>query len=267
MSISNKALVAFFFLLSAGCASRGDVDVMQHDLDELKTRYFNLEKDFNGLKSETLKDYQTEFDSLRKGTADLQASLESAKVDMQVLAGKVDDANIQAKKPEEDIKLLKDDLDRRFTALESRLETLEKNIDSQKKADDSSGKQDDNSPDTLYRQGVEQIKAGNTREAREILTDFTEKYPKHDLTANAHYWIGESYYIEKSYDQAILEFEKVIKNYPDRGKVPASLFKQGMAFKAIGDKKSCKYILNKLIEKYPKSAEAASAKAKLKAIK
>ena len=267
MSIANKAHVVFIFLLLTGCASRGDVDVIQHDVDELKTRYFNLEKDFGGLKSETLNSYKTEIESLRKGTADLQASLDSAKVDMQVLAGKVDDANIQAKKPVEDISLLKEDLDRRLTALEARVDALEKNGDNQKKPDDSTGKHGDGSPETLFKQGVEQIKAGNTQNARELLTKLTEKYPKNDLNANAHYWIGETHYTEKSYDQAILEFEKVIKSYPDKGKVPAAMLKQGMSFKAIGDPKSGKYVLNKLIEKYPKSTEAASARSKLKEMK
>jgi tol-pal system protein YbgF len=275
MPISNRAYFLISLFLLAGCASRGDVDVMQHDIDELKTRYFSMEKDFSGLKSETkegieksLKDYQKEIESLRKGTADIQASLESAKVDMQVLAGKVDDASIQAKKPADDISLLKEDFDRRFTALETRVGALEKAIDQQqKKGGEAPAKQSDTSAETMYQQGVDLVKNGDTQKARETLTTFIEKYPKHDLAANAHYWIGETYYTEKSYDQAILEFEKVIKNYPDKEKVPAAMLKQGMAFKAIGDKKSGSYVLNKLIEKFPKTAEAASAKAKLKDMK
>ena len=274
MGIANKGYFALILLVLAGCASRGDVEVMQHDVDELKTRYFNMEKDFSGLKSETregieqtIKGYQKEIESLRKGTADLQASLESAKVDMQVLSGKVDDTSLQAKKPTEEITLLKEDLDRRLTALETRVGALEKNSDEQKKTGEAPAKQGEISPDALYQQGIDLIKGGNSQKAREVLTKFIDKYPNNELAANAHYWIGETHYTEKSYDQAILEFEKVIKNYPDKGKVPAAMLKQGMAFKAIGDPKSGKYVLNKLIEKYPKSSEAASAKSKLKEMK
>jgi tol-pal system protein YbgF len=275
MRIARRAYFLLTLLLLAGCASTGDVEVMQHDIDELKSRYFNMEKDFSGLKSETregmeksLKDYRNEIDSLRKGSADIQASLESAKVDMQVLAGKVDDASIQAKKPADDISLLKEDLDRRFTALETRVGALEKAIDDQqKKGVDSSAKSAEVTPEEMYQQGVDLVKSASTQKAREVLNKFLEKNPNHELAANAHYWIGETYYTEKSYDQAILEFEKVIKNYPDKEKVPAAMLKQGMAFKAIGDKKSASYILNKLIEKFPKTAEASSARSKLKEMK
>jgi tol-pal system protein YbgF len=275
MCIARRTYFLFTLFLLSGCASKGDVEVMQHDIDELKSRYFNMEKEFSGLKSETregmeksLKDYQKEIDSLRKGSADIQASLESAKVDMQVLAGKVDDASIQAKKPADDISLLKEDLDRRFTALETRVGALEKAIDDQqKKGVDASAKSAEATPEEMYQQGVDLVKSASTQKAREVLNKFLEKNPNHELAANAHYWIGETYYTEKSYDQAILEFEKVIKNYPDKEKVPAAMLKQGMAFKAIGDKKSAGYILNKLIEKFPKTAEASSARSKLKDMK
>jgi tol-pal system protein YbgF len=271
MRITKICIPAAFLFVLAGCASKGDVDVMQHDLDELKTRYFGLEKDFGGLKNETrqgmdvtLKEYQKEIESLRKGTADLQASLDSAKVDMQVMAGKVDEATIQGKKPVEDISMFKEDLDRRLTALETRVNSLE---DQQKKSTDASAKQSDLSPEATYQQGLDAQKSGNPQKARELLTRFVEQNPKHELAANAHYWMGESYYSEKAYDQAVLEYEKVIKNYPGKEKVPAAMLKQALAFKGLGDNKSSKYVLNKLIEKYPHTPEAASAKAKLKQMK
>ena len=275
MRITSKGLAAVFLLLLAGCASKGDVEVMQHDLDELKTRYFTIEKDFNGLKSETregmdktLKAYQNEIELLRKGTADLQVSLDSAKVDMQVLAGKVDDATLQAKKPADDISLLKEDLDRRLTALEARVGNIEKNSeDQQKKMTEATAKQSELSPDLLYQQGLDSFKGGNTQRARELLTKFVDQHPNHELVANAHYWIGETYYTEKIYDQAILEFEKVIKNYPGKEKVPGAMLKQALAFKGLGDKKSARYVLGKLIENFPRSSEAGMAKAKLKEMK
>ena len=265
MRITNKCIpVAFLFVL-AGCASKGDVEVMQHDLDELKTRYFNMEKDLSGVKNETkqgmevtLKEDRKEIESLRKETADLQASLDSAKVDMQVMAGKVDEATLQGKKPVEDISMFKEDLDHRLTALEARVSSLE---DQQKKPSDVSANL---SPEAMYQQGVDAQKSGNQQKARELLTKFVEQNPKNELAANAHYWIGESYYSEKAYDQAVLEYEKVIKNYPGKEKVPAAMLKQALAFKGLGDNKSSKYVLNKLIEKYPHTPEAASAKAKLK---
>jgi tol-pal system protein YbgF len=111
------------------------------------------------------------------------------------------------------------------------------------------------------------IKGGNPQKARELFTKFLEQYPNNELASNAHYWLGEAYYTEKTYDQSILEFEKVIKNYPGKEKVPAAMLKQAMAFKALGDVTSAKYVLKKLQESYPRTEEAGLAKAKLKELK
>ncbi len=265
-----KQLLLFLLLtVLAGCATKGDFEVMQRDVDELKNRHLALEKDFSALKTETkegtdktLAEYRQEIQTVRKETADLQATLESAKVDMQVLAGKVEDATQSAKKPVEDITLLKEDVDRRLTALEARVSNLEKNSG----AADTTAKAE-LSPEALYQQGLNTFKAGNTQKARELLSRFIELYPHHELISNAHYWLGETYYTEKTYDQAVLEFEKVIKNYPGKEKVPAAMLKQAMAFKGLGDVKSARYVLNKLVESYPRSEEAGMARARLKEMK
>jgi len=275
MYVNKTGIAAFIFIVLTGCASKGDFEVMQRDMDELKNRHLSLEKDFGGLKNETregtdkaLKENQKEIETLHKEAADLQAALDSAKVDMQVLAGKVDDAMQTAKKPAEDISLLKEDLDRRLTALEGRTGKIEKNLDDfEKKSAEAAAKQAELSPEALYQQGLTTFKGGNSQKARELFAKFIEQYPNHELAANAHYWLGETYYTEKIYDQAVLEFEKVIKNYPGKEKAPAAMLKQAMAFKALGDVTSAKYVLNKLIESHPHSEEAGLAKAKLKELK
>ncbi len=276
MRLSKRLFSLLLFLLVlAGCVSKGDFEVMQRDMDELKNRHVALEKDFSDLKTltkegmeKTLGEYQKEIQSLHKETADLQATLESAKVDMQVLAGKVDDATQSAKKPAEDISLLKEDLDRRLTALETRVGNLEKSNDEmQKKLASPAADQIAPTPEALYQQGLSAFKAGNTQKARDLLSKFVEQYPHHELASNAQYWLGETYYTDKAYDQAVLEFEKVIKNYPGKEKVPAAMLKQAMAFKGLGDVKSARYVLHKLMESYPRSEEAALAKARLKEMK
>ena len=77
-------------------------------------------------------------------------------------------------------------------------------------------------------------------------------------------WIGESYYREKWFERAILEYQTVIEKYPKGNKVPAAMLKQGMALQKIGEKPSARLIFEELINKYPKASEAAIAKKKLK---
>jgi tol-pal system protein YbgF len=273
-------IVTLFSL--AGCVNQADLDSVRRDSEEMKNRIFTIEKSLGEVRSEVkegvekslagnrvrletlqkeVEGYQREIASVRKGGADLQATLENARVDMQLLTGKVDDLRIQAQRPADDVALLKEDTGKRLAQLEDRLVRLEQGLaEQQKKAADLPP-----TPENIYQQGLDALKVGETAKAREFLTRFLDQNPKHKLAANAHYWLGETYYSEKSFEQAILEFQEVIKNFPDKDKVPAAMLKQGMAFKEIGDPKSSVYIYKKLIEEFPKSEEAKVAREKMRA--
>ena len=281
MQRTRVALSFLVMLTFFGCASQAELDSVRRDTDEMKNRIFTIDKGLNEVRGEVkdgvekslagyrqslealqsdMAGYQKEMAAIRKGGADLQATLESARVDMQLLTGKVDDVRILAQKPADDVALLKEDLTRRLTALEERLAKMEKGLDEQQKK----AAQVEKTPEYLYQQGYEAMKGGDTVKARELFTNFLSLHPKHNLAANAHYWIGESYYSEKNFELAVLEFQEVIKNFPDKDKAPAAMLKQGMAFKELGDSKSATYILKKLVDDYPKSEEAKTAREKLK---
>jgi TolA-binding protein len=79
--------------------------------------------------------------------------------------------------------------------------------------------------------------------------------------------VGESYMSLKQYEQAILAFQRVIKDYPKGNKVPNAILRQAVAFYEINDKTSSKLLLKKLIKQFPKSNEAKIAEARLKEMK
>lgn len=119
----------------------------------------------------------------------------------------------------------------------------------------------------LYQSAKAAFDKGDFDSARQEFQSFLGKYPKSRNADNAQFWIGETYYREKWYEKAILEYQKVMENYPKGNKVPASLLKQGLAFLNYGDKANSRLILRELVSKYPKSNEANIAKQKLKEIK
>lgn len=281
MQRTRVVLTSILLLSMLGCASQQDLDTVRRDNDEIKNRLFTIEKGLSQVRGEVrdgvekslsgyrqnldalqkeMTGYQKDMAALRKGGADLQATLDSARVDMQLLTGKVDDVRLLAEKPANDMVLLKEDLNKRLAALDDRLSKLEKAV-----AEQQTQPKPAQTPEALYQQGQEAMKGGDPAKAREILSKFIELYPQHKLAANAHYWLGETYYSDKNYDQAIVEFQEVIKNFPNnREKVPAAMLKQGMAFKELGDSKSAAYVFKKLIEEYPKSEEAKIANNKLR---
>lgn len=115
----------------------------------------------------------------------------------------------------------------------------------------------------IYMAGYQALREGKTEEAREKFSSILSEYPENEYSDNARFWIGESYYKEENYPDAILSYEDLFKNNPDSDKVPGAMLKQGLAFYAIKDTKTGKIILEKLIEKYPGSEPAKVAGKKL----
>jgi len=271
-------LVCLVCLLTAlaGCATQGSLDNVRNDIDAVKTRLFSVEKDLGGVRdesksglSEVEKSYKNDMNAVRKLSADLQATIDSTKSDMRAMTGRIDDLALAVKKPAEDLSRYRTDADKRIVALEDRVVKLQSALDelNKKIADGLQKIEAPATPDALYMKGLDAYKAGDMNASRDIFIKFLEKYPEHDLAANAQYWIGETHFSEKSYEPAILAYQEVIKQYPKKEKVPAAMLKQAMAFKAIGDVKSAKYVLKKLVEGFPRSEEGKKGKELLKELK
>jgi len=259
-----------------GCASQSALDSTRYDVDEMRTRVITLEKNLGGIRNESreeidaiAKSLRSDVADVRKLSADIQATIDSTKTEMQAMNGKLDDMGLSLKKPTEDLVRYREDADKRIIALEDRIIRLQSTLDefTKKVAELAKAKEVPPTPDALYMKGLDTFKTGDMPAAREIFTRFLEQYPQHELAANAHYWVGETHYSEKSYEPAILAFQDVIKNFPTKDKVPAAMLKQAMAFNAINDTKSAKYVLKKLGETFPKSDEAIKAKELLKEIR
>lgn len=280
--IELKHLACLVILLSlSGCASQGALDNVRNDLDNVKSRMFTVERDLAAVREETRhsvieieKGFKSDVTAVRKMSADTMATIDSTKSEIRALNGKMDDIELAMKKPAEDLARYRDDADKRIIALEDRILKQQATLDdlakkftemqAQAKKAEAALPQP---PDALYMKGLESFKAGNMPAAREQFAKFLEQNPKHELAANAHFWIGETHYGEKSFEPAILEYQEVIKNYPGKEKVPAAMLKQAMAFNEIKDAKSAKYVLKKLVDGFPQSEEAKRGKVLLKEIK
>jgi tol-pal system protein YbgF len=119
----------------------------------------------------------------------------------------------------------------------------------------------------LYRDAYETFQKGDLEGARRKFEAFLKQYPNTELSDNAQFWIGETYYLKKDFEKAILEYEKAIAKYPEGDKIPAALFKQALAFLELGDKTNARSLLKRVIERYPPSDQAEMAKKKLETIK
>jgi tol-pal system protein YbgF len=134
-----------------------------------------------------------------------------------------------------------------------------------KEPEKTEGKKEAQKPDVkdVYMAAYQAYKDNRTVEAREKFSSLLKDYPDNEYTDNARFWIAESYYKDGNYEDAILAYEDVLKKNPKSDKVPSALLKQGMAFYELKDEKTGKIILEKLIQTYPDSEQAKTAKKKI----
>jgi len=104
---------------------------------------------------------------------------------------------------------------------------------------------------------------GNFDRAGIAFQHVVEDYPTTTVTADAHYWLGESFYYQHDYIQAIKAFEHMSNEYPTNAKIPASLLKLGQAAQQVGAVHMSKRSFRRVLEEFPSSEEAMLAKQKL----
>jgi tol-pal system protein YbgF len=72
--------------------------------------------------------------------------------------------------------------------------------------------------------------------AEQALRGFIQRYPNDPLAGNAQYWLGETYYVRKDYNNAAAVFAEGYQKYPKGGKAADNLLKLGMALGQLGQK-------------------------------
>jgi len=137
----------------------------------------------------------------------------------------------------------------------------EKAQEADKKTDEKNTPKED--VKDVYLAGYQAFKDGKTAEARTKLTSVLKDYPDNEYSDNARFWIAESYYKDRNYEDAILTYEELLKKNPKSDKVPGAMLKQGLSFYALKDEKTGNIILEKLIKQFPNSEQAKAAKKKI----
>jgi len=115
----------------------------------------------------------------------------------------------------------------------------------------------------VYNQAFDALKAGSYSVAITGFKDFLTNYPGSPLAENAQYWIGESYYGKKQFNEAIAEFDKVTLLFPKGDKVAGARFKKAMALLDLGQTDAGRVELQAIIKLYPRSNEAVLARQQL----
>ncbi|HCZ12688.1 MAG TPA: tol-pal system protein YbgF [Nitrospiraceae bacterium] len=270
-------------LFLAGCVTTEDMDQMKGDVFRLQRELAAQKKDTSEIKG-SLSDISKDITSLKEYSLSAMKESQSSLVtqasdiskEVQSLKGRFDENKYFMDKTIKDMLSERELQQAKIAKLENELKEIK--AGSEKKETPASqenrketeppetkeAKADDiNAPKKLYDEAHIDFKEKKYADARRKFEKFTKDFPKHELLPNAYFWAGEADHADKRYEDAILSYESFLKKYPKHEKAKGAMFKQALSFIEMGDKKTGKVLLEKVMEKYPNSREAELAEKKI----
>lgn len=261
---------------AAGCVSGSDIDGLHRHLSTVEKQVESVSKQSSS-KDEVAKLNETlgkQAQTLLRSNADLGTKFDDLTREMQTLAGKLEDANRRLAQLSQQIA----DTQARLSAAGSM--TLLPTPATAPQTPPLSGvapgpggaaaaspqRGGSITPSDLFAQATADYQRGRYDLARQGFEDYAEKFPRTDLSDDALYWAGECWSAQKKQREAIAAFDKLFRTYPQSDKAPAAHLKKGIAHLDLGEKAQGMVELNFVVNQFPGSDEAKSARQRLKSL-
>jgi tol-pal system protein YbgF len=119
-------------------------------------------------------------------------------------------------------------------------------------------------PDMLYNNALRDYNAGRYDLASQQFSDYMKYYATTELAGNAQFYLAEIEYRQGNFQKAVQDYDRVLEQFPGGNKAAASQLKKGYALLELGQKDAGIRELNSLMQRYPRSMEAAQARDRLK---
>jgi len=115
----------------------------------------------------------------------------------------------------------------------------------------------------LYRAAFDLLKQRRYQDAIRGFKELLTRYPNDEFADNARYWLGEANYVERNYQAALTQFQRVTADHPLSPKVPGALLKIGYIHDEQGDWQQARGALQGLLDGFPDTTEARLAESRL----
>jgi len=283
--IHTLLAIAVLALLLVGCASRGEIETMQRQLDYLERS------------SSQTQDQLLSLDSLFRQTVDKNVTYQA---DLKVALSEVlDQMNI--------ISSRLNDMERRMNDLSEKRgmsstqpiprtppQTAERPDNSGRKPETGTdpnkgsgigsidkppadnpytdsmavykgdGQQGQSSTPQIDKQKMfdnafDDLRAGNYELAKMGFEEYIKLFPETPITDDAQYWLAECFYGNGEYAKAIPHFEAVDKNYPESDKLAPALYKLGRSYEQVDQAARAIQVYDRIVKDFPNTFEAERA--------
>jgi tol-pal system protein YbgF len=219
--------------------------------------------------------------------ADFEIRLSRLEGELQTLTGKYEETVFGISQARERLDKLSSDLEYRLSEIEGKLNAAPVPTESQSAAPPAKGKGETAAatPPKAQAQPAQQqqataaakLPAGNAQEqydyafgllraadyanAEVALSTFIKSHPDNSLTSNAHYWLGETYYVRGKYSDAAAAFAEGYQKFPKSSKAADNLLKLGMSLGQLNQKKEACLSFAELGKNFPDASAAIKRRA------
>ena len=248
----NKKISIFFLLTlliinSTAISQNLDVDKLLEKIDRLEKNVSDLQKGkFDSLdkslssgyisrNEQRLDNIETKnranfglIEEIDNKIKNLEEKLNILNKEYQSKMSKIDDQINSIKKKKQPLSNLEPNLN-------NKVETRANETNPPPKQVENIGNIDETEIKTKYENAIKLLWANKFNEAETHLLQLKKLNPE-DLMPNIQYWLGEVYYANKNFQQAIIEFGEGFAKYPDSIKGPDNLLKLGLSFSNLNKK-------------------------------
>lgn len=192
-----------------------------------------------------------------QGAGMLAADLEHLKREVSELRGMIEQLTHELEKQQQSQHQLYADIDRRLQGLEARFAGTASvpaaQIPAVEAAAEAPAPTDSRDEQAPYLAAFDLLQAGKTQDAIAAFQRFLQNHPDGSYAANATYWLGEAYYVNKNYPEAAAEFEKLLARHPDSPKASGALLKLGFIHYDTRSYARARALLEEVKQRYPDS--------------
>lgn len=112
----------------------------------------------------------------------------------------------------------------------------------------------------MYRLAMRQIEQNAPRTARLPLQQILESHLTHPLAPDAQFQLAETFVLEREFEPALREFERVVERFPNSPRAPQALFRAGIIQEERRNIDAARGYFNRILQVYPQSEEVPAAR-------
>jgi len=255
-----------------------DVQLLRQQVELLKKKIEKNTEDIDSIKAQ-LKELLTIAKLLQSEQADFKQEQQRIPAQSQILLDKIEALSLQLVKVSEGIIAIKraslfpsEGPEKKPGSQQAETTTPEKKPPEEKKEEQLEEETPTPpsamlSPAEVFNMAYSDYRNGNFELAIDGFKMYREQFPESPLVDDSVYWIGECYFSQKKYEEAIQEFNELILNHPRGDKIPAAYLKKGLSLAELGKKEEALSVFKLLVSKFPLEEETKIAQQKIKELR